>query len=688
MLKNLKLGVKLFIGFGSILAISLFIGAMAIINMARVNVQSKQLSHEYVPEVQVANEIERNSLLTMYNIRGYNYTAEEKFLNEGLKYLAIVQDEIENAKKLANESANLIKLNEAVEKVDIAVNEYEAEVKETVTLNKAMNELEISMNQAANLFVENCNAYLQSQNQSFSAEIASGKKGSDLTSRLKKINTITEVIEFGDNIRIAFWKSQAQRTPETYKSVLNQFEKINEKIEELMPLTKQAVNINQLNLVKKNAESYKEYSQAVIEDWLKLEELNLKRVETGHKVLAEAQATAKAGIDNTTKISEHATSLLNTSSRAMVIGLCVALIIGLFLAIVMTRIITGPLFKGVTFAQQVADGNLDATIDVDQKDEIGQLAKALQYMVEKLRNVVGEVISAVENVNSGSQQLSASAQQMSQGASEQASAAEEASSSMEQMSSNIQANADNAQQTEKIALKASQDADESGKAVSSAVSAMTEIASKISIIVEIARQTDLLALNAAIEAARAGEHGKGFAVVADGVRKLAERSQQTAAEISTLAGSSVEVAQRAGDMLKQLVPDIKRTADLVQEINAASTEQNEGALQINKAIQQLDEVIQQNASVSEEMSSTSEELASQAEQLQSTIEYFKISGMQKKAVRQQVHQVHQVQQVSHIKNLSGGTNGSKPKNNKKGVHIKLEHAAPVNDTKDSEFEKF
>ena len=245
-------------------------------------------------------------------------------------------------------------------------------------------------------------------------------------------------------------------------------------------------------------------------------------------------------------------------------------------------------------------------------------------MLVKLREIVGEVKSAAANVASGSQELSSSAEEMSQGASEQAAAAEEASSSMEQMTSNIRQNADNALQTDKIAVKSASAALEGGKSVVATVVAMKDIAGKISIIEEIARQTNLLALNAAIEAARAGEHGKGFAVVASEVRKLAERSQKAAAEISSLSASSVDVAEKAGHLLGLMVPDIQKTAELVQEINAASREQDLGAEQINKAIQQLDQVIQQNASASEEMASTAEELSSQAEQLQNAVAFFRL----------------------------------------------------------------
>ncbi|KYK48088.1 methyl-accepting chemotaxis protein [Bradyrhizobium sp. 191] len=273
-------------------------------------------------------------------------------------------------------------------------------------------------------------------------------------------------------------------------------------------------------------------------------------------------------------------------------------------------------------ANEIAQGNL--TVEAKPLSDKDTLGLALERMIEKLRQIVSEALTAAQNVSAGSQELSASAEQLSQGATEQASSAEEASSSMEEMAANVKQNADNANQTEKIAAQSAKDAEASGAAVGRAVSAMQTIAEKITIVQEIARQTDLLALNAAVEAARAGEHGKGFAVVASEVRKLAERSQAAAAEIGTLSTDTVKVAQEAGAMLSKLVPDIKKTAELVEEITAACREQDVGSAQINQAIQQLDKVGQQNASASEQVSSTSEELASQAEQLQSTIAYFRI----------------------------------------------------------------
>ncbi len=435
----------------------------------------------------------------------------------------------------------------------------------------------------------------------------------------------------------------------------------------------------------------------------------LERVE---KLTGEAMTAAKA-------------DGLKAKNTAMAVILFISLssfVIGIIIGKITSRSITNPIAEGVNVATQLSKGILVDNINISGEDETGQLLKAMNKMIASLKNtvkvaekmakgdlnakvtllsdqdvlgkslnsmivklnsVVLDVKTATDYVASGSQELSSTSQQMSQGASEQAASAEEASASMEEMAANIRQNADNAQQTERISTQAAEDAEKGGKAVEKTVEAMKQIAEKISIIEEIARQTNMLALNAAIEAARAGEHGKGFAVVADAVRKLAERSQTAAGEISMLSISSVKTAENAGEMLDKIVPDIRKTAELVQEINAASSEQNSGAGQINQALIQLDQVIQQNASASEEMSSTSEELAAQAEQLKDSIAFFKTRIKEGQSVAM-------VKSVRNNNEVSGKVPPAKEqgKRDSNGIVLQMEEASFEADKLDTEFEKY
>ena len=316
-----------------------------------------------------------------------------------------------------------------------------------------------------------------------------------------------------------------------------------------------------------------------------------------------------------------------TSAKTLVLTISTfAIILTIIFAWWLTISITRPIATAVDVANELSEGNLKVKINVDSKDETGQLLLAMQNMVAKLTEIITAVRANGDALASASEEISATAQSLSQASSEQAASVEETSASIEQMTASINQNTENAKVTDSMAGKAAKEATEGGQAVSSTVEAMKKIAGKIGIVDDIAYQTNLLALNAAIEAARAGEHGKGFAVVAAEVRKLAERSQVAAQEIGELASSSVGLAEKAGKLLDEIVPSINKTSDLVQEIASASSEQSSGVGQINGAMGQLNQTTQQNASASEELAATAEEMSSQTEQLQNVMSFFKLEN--------------------------------------------------------------
>ncbi len=357
----------------------------------------------------------------------------------------------------------------------------------------------------------------------------------------------------------------------------------------------------------------------------------------------KAFSSMRGAMDELTNIMLEATAASYGSAQAAYQRIRFSLILILVFitavasafAIILARTVNGSVSALREFAGSVGNGNLSARLtqrELTRKDEFGDLARSLEDMRDRISGVIVESLSIADGVMRGSREVSTTAQTIAQGANTQASLAEEVSASMEEMNSAINQNTENAGQTSRIAVDAATNAEEGSGAVAEAVNAMTEIAKKISIVEEIARQTNLLALNAAIEAARAGEHGKGFAVVAAEVRKLAERSQGSAGEIGHLSSDTLSAATNVADILERLVPNIRKTAELVSEISASAQEQNQGVGQIATALQQLDSVIQQNASVSEELAATSEELSAQSVNLSQSLSFFSVEGAEQTGV--------------------------------------------------------
>jgi methyl-accepting chemotaxis protein len=430
-------------------------------------------------------------------------------------------------------------------------------------------------------------------------------------------------------------------TPEerrrTQERVASQVHHMREAWTELegMPLSRELRD--RLVAARPTLERYMDLSATLVELAMKDRAAVLARVEEhdrAFQVLETDLARISDLLEEEAREAQDGGEAAYASAR---LGMGAATAIALLVLVVVSLVITGGIVRRLGVAARaasaVAGGDLGARLTRDVGDEIGALQGSMGEMVDKLARVIGEVRGAADALADASAQVSASAQVVSQGTAEQAASVEETTSSLEEMNASITQNAQNSRQTEGMAVDGARHAEESGRSVAATVTAMKDIAQRTSIIEEIAYQTNLLALNAAIEAARAGEHGRGFAVVATEIRKLAERAQKAAGEIGDLAGKSVEVAERSGVLLGELVPTIRKTSDLVQEVAAASAEQANGVAQINKAMSAVDQVTQRNASAAEELASTAEEMSSQAESLQQLMAFFKVPGIEHAAAR-------------------------------------------------------
>ncbi|HEX3006044.1 MAG TPA: methyl-accepting chemotaxis protein [Bacteroidales bacterium] len=350
-----------------------------------------------------------------------------------------------------------------------------------------------------------------------------------------------------------------------------------------------------------------------------MKKLEVKQFELGKQTMADSE-----------KISSLISEFVDKTTRSTIVFisliLIISIVVGILLSYFITVYFTRMLSKISSLTDRFASGDLTYKIDestLTMQDELGALARSVTEMGKKIKETVNEITQSASNVLEASQQLSVTTRHLSEGASQQASSVEEISSSMEEMVSSIQQNADNSMATEKISLSAAANAGNIKTAANESMDSIRNIAEKIIIINDIAFQTNILALNAAVEAARAGEYGRGFAVVAAEVRKLAEKSKLAADEIGKLSSKSVSLTENSSSLLDAIVPEIEKTAKLVQEISAGSMEQNSGAEQVNNAIQQLNHVTQENASVSEEIATTADSLASQANHLNEVVSYFK-----------------------------------------------------------------
>jgi len=630
--KKISIKTKFTLSFGFIILIIGIITAFQGYYSYTIVNKTNTLVNQYLPANILAEKIAettRNIIESQYK---YNLFADETYLKEGQEHISKLKTYIEQMRNLAQQKGttpDFVNLaNSTIKSGEQIINENGKSEQGTTQTN---------LQSLQKAFIEECKLYLNQQEEGLQKDLTTRNLNRKLlTMRTQRIKLINAIIKQSNSTFQEVTVETMGGNIDKLSNVVDKFSEIQSNIAQLEQLS--GIDTLQIASVKSSMSTYKNTLNQRVDDSKKIDELGRTASKRSSQIKAQLDSAIQTSYANTTTVAKEAQESENILfTMILASGIIFILLILIISSIILSKMLAS-ISNSLAFSRQLLAGNLNAQIGINQNDEIGEIAFVMQQMAKNLNNLIHEVQLSADELTDASKEINLTTHNLAEGAISQAAAAEEVSSSMEEMTANIEQNSENARQTEQISVEATNGIKQVSESASIAIDSMRKIAQKIGIINDIAFQTNILALNAAVEAARAGEHGRGFAVVAAEVRKLAERSKKAAEEIDALSTYGVDISNTAGNHIARVLPEIERTAKLVQEITSASLEQNSGANQINQSVQLLSNITQQNAVASEQLANYSTRLSTQAQRLRDIITSYNTgsSSVQKQKLEEEL----------------------------------------------------